>query len=486
MNTTPCIILLILLYLLPVKLPAQEKTLLTLEKAIELAQSKSISSFQSRTKKEDNYWQWRAFQANYLPQLSLDGVIPEFKKTYDRILQPDGSVQFIRVKSNSSLMNLSLSQYISPTGTTLYASSSLLRYDDMVKNYKQYNTNPFVIGINQPILKYNPLKWDRKIEPLKYEESKKEYVQEMEQISFETASLYFDILLAQKNQEIAKENLSNSDTLYAIASEKNKIGKVSRNDLLQLRLAIINSRKSLTQANLEFTTAVLNFKTYLGITGENELQLEVPANTVAVDIDPELALEKAWKNRSEATAFLLKELEADKQVAQAKGNSGMNADLKLELGYSNSAATLTASYADPIDRQIVSLSYLIPIADWGKARSQRKVAYANKKLTEYIVKQEELNFEKKIRTQIEQFKILASHVEMNNEAQLIAEERYKISIERFKLGDINITELNIATAENNQAKQDYVNTLKLYWEAFYQIRLLTLYDFVGRHDIIYE
>lgn len=479
-------ILLSLVCLFPGELPGQGKMLLTLEKAIELAQTKSISSFQSRTKKDDNYWQWRAFQSNYLPQLSLNGILPEYKKTYDEVLQPDGSVQFIRVQSNSSLMNLSLSQYVSGTGTTLYATSSLLRYDDMVKQYKQYNTNPFVIGINQPILKFNPLKWDRKIEPLKYEESKKEYTQEMEQISYETAGLYFDILLARKNQEIAKENLSNNEILYAIASEKNKFGKVSKNDLLQLKLAIINSRKSLTQADLEFTTAVLNFKTYLGITEEAELQLEVPANTVILDIDPETALAKAWKNRSEATSYRLKELEADKQIAVAKGASGLNADLKFELGYSNSASTLPRSYADPIDRQIVSLSYIMPIADWGKARSQRKVASANKKLTEYIVKQEEINFEKRIRTQIEQFKILTAHVEMNNEAQVIAEERYKISIERYKLGDINITELNIATAENNQARQDYINTLKEYWKAYYQIRLLTLYDFVGGQEIVYR
>jgi len=475
-----------LVCLLPVKLLAQEQLPLTLDKAIELAQSKSISSYQSRTKKENKYWQWRAFQANYLPQLSLNGVIPEYKKTYDQILQPDGSVQFIKVQSNASLLNLSLSQYISLTGTTLYAKSSLLRYDDMVKQQKQYNTNPFVFGITQPILKFNQLKWDRKIEPLKYEESKKEYVQEMEQISFETASLYFNILLAQKNQEIAKDNLSNSDTLYAIAAEKNKLGKLSKNDLLQLKLAIINSRKSLTQANLEYTTAVLNFKTYLGITEEAELQLEAPDNAVTMDINPELALEKAWKNRSEATSYQLIRTEADKQIAEAKGISGVNADLSFELGYSNSAATLPESYIGPIDRQIVSLSYYIPIADWGKARSQRKVAFANKKLTEYIVKQEEINFEKKIRTQIEQFKILASHVEMNNEAQIIAEERYKISIERYKLGDINITELNIATEENNQAKQDYINTLKGYWEAYYLIRLLTLYDFVNRQEIIYQ
>ncbi|MFN8254924.1 MAG: TolC family protein [Bacteroidales bacterium] len=474
------------LLLQSIKSGAQEKILLTLDGAIEMAHSKSISSFQSRTKKEDKYWQWRAYQANYLPQLALSGVIPEYKKTYEQVLQPDGSVQFQKLQYNSALMNLSLSQYISLTGSTVYASSSVLRYNDLVNKQIQYNNNPFVVGLNQPILKFNPLKWDKLIEPLKYEESKREYVQEMEQIALETSNLFFDVLLAQKNQEIAKENLENNDTLYAIALEKNKLGKVSKNDLLQLRLAIINAKKLLIQANLEFTTAILNFKTYLGITDEAELLLEIPENTLIFNIDPEIALAEAWKNRSEATSFKLKLLEADRQIAEAKRELGMNADLSFELGYSNSATNLSDSYINSIDRQIVHLKFYIPIADWGKARSQRKVAYANKKLTEYTVKQEEVNFEKTIRTQIEQFKILSAHVEMTSEAQKIAEERYKISIERYKLGDINITELNIATSENNEAKQDYINTLKKYWDAFYQIRLLTMYDFINQHTISYE
>jgi len=466
-------------------LNAQEKIFLSLSKAIELAQTGSVSSHQTHTQKENSFWQWKSYRSGLMPQLVLNGTLPEYTSAYQPISQPDGSMKYQRTEFNSSSLNLSLSQYLPLTGASVYASSSVLRYDDFANNQKQYSNNPFVIGIVQPILKFNASKWDSKIEPLKFEESKREYTQEMEKIALSTCSYFFDVLLAQQNQAMAKENLANNDTLYAIALEKSKLGKLSKSDLLQMKLALINNKKSLAQANLEFSTAMLNFKTYIGMMDDAAIVPEVPVQVFTFDIDSQLAISEAWKNRSESTSFKRRLLESDRQIAQAQKNNGINAELKLEVGYNNASAELSGLYSKPMERQIVSLGFRIPIADWGKAKSQRKMAYANKQLTEITIKQERDNFEKAIKNQIEQFKILVFHLAMNNEAQNDANERYKIAIERFKMGDISITELNIATNENNQAKQDYISTLKKYWEAYYQIRLQTLYDFVNQQTINY-
>ena len=50
-------------------------------------------------------------------------------------------------------------------------------------------------------------------------------------------------------------------------------------------------------------TASLKLRTYIGYTGDELLELEMPANIPALLIDEELALAEARKNRKEAVSF---------------------------------------------------------------------------------------------------------------------------------------------------------------------------------------
>ncbi len=46
------------------------------------------------------------------------------------------------------------------------------RFDDFDRKTVLYNGAPYAIGYSQPIWKWNALKWDKQIEPLKYNEEK--------------------------------------------------------------------------------------------------------------------------------------------------------------------------------------------------------------------------------------------------------------------------------------------------------------------------
>jgi outer membrane protein TolC len=59
----------------------------------------------------------------------------------------------------------------------------------------------------------------------------------------------------------------------------------------------------------------------------------------------------------------------------------------------------------------------------------------------------------------------------------IANRAYNISKELFLIGKISITDLNQALAAKDLAKQNYVATLRDFWESYYQLREKTLYDF---------
>ncbi len=54
---------------------------------------------------------------------------------------------------------------------------------------------------------------------------------------------YFNLLLAKENLGTAKQNQTNADHLYEVALAKRKMGQISENELLQLKLSALNAKK---------------------------------------------------------------------------------------------------------------------------------------------------------------------------------------------------------------------------------------------------
>src|ERR1700759_871161 len=183
---------------------------LSLHDVVELAKGNSIASKQAVTTRETKYWQWRTYKSNYNPQLSLSGNLPGYSKTTTPVIQPDGTILFQPIHNDNSQLTLNFSQTITATGATIYGESQLQRFDDFDRNNILYNGVPYAIGISQPLGQYNSLKWDKKIQPLLYNESKQAYIEAQEQISVTVTGYFFDLLLAQVNLQTAQNNLDNT------------------------------------------------------------------------------------------------------------------------------------------------------------------------------------------------------------------------------------------------------------------------------------
>lgn len=164
-----------------------------------MAKDNSIAAKQATTTRETKYWQWRTFKSNYQPQLSLSGNLPGYTKTSTPVVQPDGTILFQPVHYDNSALNLNFSQTITATGATIYGTTQLQRFDDFNSSSVLYNGVPYAIGFSQPLGQFNLLKWDKKIQPLLYNESIQAYIEAQETISIKITGYFFDLLLAQVN-----------------------------------------------------------------------------------------------------------------------------------------------------------------------------------------------------------------------------------------------------------------------------------------------
>jgi outer membrane protein len=197
-------------------------------------------------------------------------------------------------------------------------------------------------------------------------------------------------------------------------------------------------------------------------------------------------LAEAYANRSDAIAFTRRMAEARRDVAKARGDNGLNATLTANLGYSKSAEAIEKVYQNPQDQQLLQLSFVIPILDWGRSKSRTRTAEANQQLTAYTVEQDKQVFIQQIVTQVTLFDMMRDQVGLTAEADSIASEKYQIAKDRYVLGNMSITDLSISFQERDQAKRDYISALRDFWGAYYQLRYLSLYDFEKDQKITYK
>ncbi|WKV13963.1 TolC family protein [Marivirga harenae] len=484
MNKTLFYLLIIFIGLSSISFKLEAQRTYTLKDVIQIAKTQSPAYRRAETIKENRYWQYRVYKSNFVPQLSLSGTLPNFNRSVTPITQEDGSTQYRSVFNSNSDVSLNLEQQIGLTGGTVFLNSTVNRFDDFERNDFRYGGDPLSIGFSQPLFRFNELKWDKQIEPLRYEESKREFVEEFEQISKDVSERFFNLLSAQVSLEIAQKNLGNNDTIYKIAQGRYELGKIPENELLQLELSLMNSRQAVAQARLDLETTQLALKAFLGLKNDEELNLIVPEDIPEFQIDPDVALKEALSNRQEAIGFKRRLLEADKEVDRAQGETGLNMNLFGSFGLTNQADQLPAIYQTPENQQRVQLGFTIPIVDWGRQKSRVKTAEANYQLVQYTVEQEKVNFEQEVYTQVRTLEMLRDQVAITQKADDISQRRYNIAKNRYLIGKISITDLSIALTEKDQAKRDYINSLGNFWQAYYNLRQLTLYDFQANRRLI--
>lgn len=57
---------------------------------------------------------------------------------------------------------------------------------------------PVTLKLTQPILGVNNVKWNRRIEPVRYAEAKAEFITATEEVTMRAITYYFDLLLAKE------------------------------------------------------------------------------------------------------------------------------------------------------------------------------------------------------------------------------------------------------------------------------------------------
>lgn len=473
------------------QLSAQPNTMnLSLTEVIEMALGTAPDVQIANTKLSTNYWLNQSFLADYKPEISFVGELPSFNRTIREITLPSGEQSFIPSAFMSNSIGFQLSQDIALTGGSVFARTNLERLDifktDINPKSTSYLSTPIQIGFNQPIFGFNNLKWEKKIQPLRYDEAIREYSEEMQMVAYDAASFFFEVFISQINLEAATRNKVNADTLFSISKGRYSVGRIAETELLQIELGAMNSDTELAEATLNLQSNTEGLRNFLGIKNGVQFDLQAPDKIPDFQIDANTALAHARKNRSKTIEFQRRLEQSEQAIAQAKGANGRNINLFGLFGLSQTAKNIGDAYNRPQDQEQLSLGIQIPIADWGKAKSRMEIALSNRELERMNIEQERISFEQEILLRVNQFDLIRRQVALAVRAYEASTKREEITRKRYFIGKIGITDLNLAIREQNEARAKHMTALRAFWLAYYELRNLTLYDFENGQSLVRE
>lgn len=451
---------------------------LTLREAIGLAQLQSVDATVALNELKTAYWQYRTHWADQLPEVNFTGTLPSYNKKYNKYQQSDGAYTYVQDNFLGLNGAVSIDQNIALTGGKVSLNTSLDFTRQLGKGaYSEFMSVPVGLTLTQPIFGVNDQKWKRRIEPVRYQEAKAAYIESVENVTITTIGYFFNLLLARENLLISQQNLANANKLYDIAVAKRKIGHISESELMRLKQSALQAKGKLTEAQSNLNANMFQLRAFLGLSEQDQIEPVLPESAPDVRMNYRQVLEKAQENNSFAKNILRRQLEADYDVAVAKGNQ-RSISLFASVGYTGKDRTASAAYNNLMDNQVVEVGVSIPLLDWGKRKGKVKVAESNREVVLSRTRQEQISFNQDIFLLVENFNNQAAQLEIAAEVDTLAEKRYKTSIETFMIGKIDILDLNDAQNSKDDARQKHIQELYLYWNYFYNIRSVTLYDFM--------
>lgn len=474
---------------------SQGEIRLSLNDALNLAQKQSLQALLNKYSYMADYWAYRSYLADMLPAVSLRANPLVYSNASElRYNWETQSDEYVRTENLLSDLNLSITQKVAATGGAFSIQSELGRVENFGKNsYTQYSSRPFRLGYQQQLFGYNDLKWQRKIEPLEFEKAKKDYLQSSETMNLTAIRYFFSLINASIQLEMAKTNLENSDKLLVVAQRRFELGTVTREELLDLRLANNNARISVQEWEMYQREAKESLLNLLMLPLDIELDIVIPDELPVHEVDPQLVLQKALENNPEMLELELNILQQQSNVDRANRVRHFQADVSLSYGLSKDdgsylgSGTLGEVYRPEFDTyKQVAVGINIPILDWGRNKGRYEMARSQLEIAQVAASQSLQQFKQNAITRAVAFNIQKSRVESAALSDTLANESYELTMTRFSSGQADVLRLTSSQKAKDSARLQYISTLSDYWINLYTLRQMTLFDFETNNDLVFE
>lgn len=455
------------------------KQKISLNAILSIASKKSLDAFKAKQQYGANYWRFRSYNSSILPKVNLELQPISYNKSvvkrYDNINNID---VYKQQETFNSYSDISINQVIRATGARIFLNSSFNRLSSSGEvSSKDYSATPISFGFFQPLMAFNSFKWEHKIAPLQFEQSKKEYISNMQDINVKTVSYFFNWALASKKVELAKENAETAQKLFKIGKKRYELGSIEKDDMLNLELDIYNAETNLIQSQKELEKTVAELQLFLSDDSFLNAIPELPELISTMQIDVDEATKLAEENNPQIFNLKIKKIEGLRDLDKAIKENRFDLSLTGNYGLNQYANTPQGAYSNLQEQQIIAVQFKMPLLDWGERKGNIKTAKLNKEVNDIGIQKEEDQIHQQLVLKIADFNLQNQLVSGALRSSEVSKSSYDVTEKRFLSGSIDLLRLTSARKAWQTASENYITSLYNYWRFYYEVQQLTLYDF---------
>lgn len=345
-------------------------------------------------------------------------------------------------------------------------------------------SNNLYLSINQPLFTYNTLKQNLKSLELDLENTNLSYAMQRLSLERDVTQYFYNVYMAQMSLSIAKDELANTERSFEISKNKVEAGLLAREELLQAELNYVEAKSSVQNATVSLENAKDAFKQYIGMDIYEEITVMASLDIDPVEIDVQKATNYALSSRMELRQRKIDIENSQFDLISTKSQNEFKGDLNLSIGIIGQDQKLSDIYANPTRNPNVSLSFNVPIFDWGERKARIRAQ-------ETVIQTQELNYESEktqiivdVRSTTRNLENQLIQIEISEKSEKNAQLTYEINLERYANGDLTGMDLSQYQSQLSSAKKNSAQALIDYKIQLLNLKIQTLYDFVKQSPII--
>ena len=458
--------------------PGLRAQTLTLDQAIMIARDSATAAHLAASSLRQSEWEHEQFLAQRRPQIFFGMDVGYQKMSFEP------STHFYKLRNYNmfnSFAELRLEQKALAAGGEFYATTGTLwtRYFNQDDPLRMFSTIPLGVGYCNDLISYNPYKWEKALNDLKYKTDQKEYLHTLGRISLETARLYLTCYVSMAKYDICVNNASVAAELLEIGREKFNMASLSKNELSALELQSLNAENSLFNARQQMEDARERLLSYLKIDAySQEIQLEAPPVPEYKIIPADEALLLAKDNDPDYLRIREQIISARQQAGKAEAQGRLlQTGVDINLGFQGTTAAIGNVYAGQQPFLAGSVTLRIPIYDGGLARSRKKVAQYRIEYSENAEREAARQLELDVVLTLREFNVQQDLVVRTRRALALADESFDLAQDLYRQGETDINTFILAQNRKDEAHTNYLNSLTGFWVSYYTLCLICNKEF---------
>ncbi|MBN1998295.1 TolC family protein [candidate division KSB1 bacterium] len=477
---------LFILFLCLITVPSMAQKSLNLDDALELAMANSPDMLDAKLRLERSQQSLIAQKAALKSQFSLR--LTPFEYNRDREYNTFFSTwNTAESKASSSIFTIS-QPLVWTDGTVSLVNSfgwrdSYSEYQD--KQDKSFSNN-LALRYTQPIFTYNRIKLSMRELLLDLENSEMFYTLQKLNIETRVAQDFYTVYAQTLSHQIALEELTNQEQSYQIMKNKVDAGLAALEELYQAELNLASSRQKVQNSTVTLSNAKDELKRSLGISIFEEIDVVADVSYQVVEIDLQKALDTGLSARTELRQREIDIASAKNSLIQTAALNEFRGDLEMRYGIIGTDEDFESVYEKPTYNQRFSISFDIPLFDWGESRARKKASEASVEMSELNLEDEKTTIVIGIRQAFRSIKNLEIQIEIARQSVKNAQLTYDINLEKYKNGDLTSMDLNLYQIQLSEQKIALTQALIDYRLALLNLKVQSMWDFVRNEPVLPE